>query len=241
MFLFSALGSGCLLGWGMMGLPPMGHYRGPYGDLINRLTVPERHTTDAVTAVNYDFRGFDTLGEEYILFASVVGVTVLLRKQRGEIEGRHDDDGPETVPGPSEAVHALSVALIGPTVLFAIYIVTHGQLTPGGGFQGGVILATAPLLVYLAGEFDTFRRLASHTLMGMAEAAGAAGYALIGTAALAMGVPFLTNILPLGKLGSVISAGTIPLINVSVGLEVGAGFVLLALAFLEEVLGRKEF
>jgi len=166
---------------------------------------------------------------------------VLLRKQRGESERKEQDKTPErTVPAPSEAVNALSVGLVGPTILFAIYIITHGQLTPGGGFQGGVILATAPLLIYLAGEFETFHKLASHTSMAVAEAAGAAGFALIGTAALAPGMPFLTNILPIGKLGSVLSAGTIPLINISVGIEVSAGFVLLALAFLEEVLGQKE-
>src|SRR5947209_2290314 len=55
-----------------------------YAGMINALTVPERHITDAVTAVNFDFRGFDTLGEEYIMFASVLGTALLLRRQRGE-------------------------------------------------------------------------------------------------------------------------------------------------------------
>jgi multicomponent Na+:H+ antiporter subunit B len=119
-------------------------------------------------------------------------------------------------------------------------LVTHGHLTPGGGFQGGVILATAPLLVYLAGEFDTFRRIASHVLVEVAEAIGAGGYVAIGMMGLLAGAPFLQNVLPLGQLGSVVSAGTIPLLNVTVAVAVSAGFLLLLIAFLEEVLGEKE-
>ena len=69
------------------GLPPIGHYRGPYGDVLNAVAVNERHSTDVVSAVNFDYRGFDTLGEESILFASVIGVTLLLRKQPREEKG----------------------------------------------------------------------------------------------------------------------------------------------------------
>ena len=56
-----------------LNLPPWGDYRGPYGDVIARLAVYERHATDTVNAINYDYRGFDTLGEEFILFTAVLG------------------------------------------------------------------------------------------------------------------------------------------------------------------------
>ena len=55
-------------------LAPFGYVQSQYGDMVNAITVPERHITDAVTAVNFDIRGFDTLGEEFILFTSVMGV-----------------------------------------------------------------------------------------------------------------------------------------------------------------------
>src|SRR5690242_2665015 len=118
------------------------HPNDTYADLVNRITVPERQITDAVTAVNFDIRGFDTLGEEFIMFASVLGVALLLRRQRDEWDGppldRARDRG---IAEPSDAVRMLTIALIGPVVLFGIYVVVHGQDTPGGGFQGGVILA----------------------------------------------------------------------------------------------------
>jgi multicomponent Na+:H+ antiporter subunit B len=262
-FLVSAAGFLSVYVWGLRGLPALGHYRGPYGDVINSITVYERHVTDVVTAVNFDFRGFDTLGEEFILFISVVGVSLLLRKEgertpekgersskeeqhgggnadQGGAQDQRDEARERFAPAPSDATRVLTLGLVGPMVLFGLYLVTHGQLTPGGGFQGGVILATAPLLVYLAGNFQVFKRITSHRLIEVSDALGAGGYALIGIAGMAMGGQFLRNVVPRGATGNVNSGGTIALIDLAVGLEVAAGFVLLLYAFLEETLARLE-
>lgn len=224
------------------GLPPWGHYKGPYGDVINQVGVFERHATDLVSAVNFDYRGFDTLGEEFILFISVVGVTLLLRQQPEEAKdgqdtvAKNDEALGRAAPEPSDATKVMTLAVVGPLVAFGIYVVTHGQLSPGGGFQGGVILATAPLLVYLAGDYETFCRIASHTLVEVGEAIGACGYVVIGFIGMAAGGLFLQNVLPLGATGNVNSAGTIAVISASVGLEVAGGFVLLMHAFLQQAL-----
>ncbi|MGI9103207.1 MAG: MnhB domain-containing protein [Terriglobales bacterium] len=241
-FVGSAIALFFLYLWGLHGLSPFGHYPGPYGDVINQLAVYERHATDAVTAVNFDYRGFDTLGEEFILFISVVGCTLLLRQMREETREDEQtasttDEAPERrAPAPTEALKVTTLALIGPLVVFGVYIVTHGQLSPGGGFQGGVILATAPLLVYLAGDLKTFKHITSHTLVEISEAVGAFGYVLIGLLGMAAGAAFLQNVLPLGQTGAIHSSGTIIVISISVGLEVAAGFVLLLHAFLEQTL-----
>jgi len=219
----------------------LGHPDETYSNLINKLAVPERRITDAVTAVNFDFRGFDTLGEEYIMFASVLGVAVLLRRQRDEREGPPVDRLPgRRISAASDSVRILSVTLVGPMVLFGIYIVVHGQITPGGGFQGGVILATPPLLIYLAGEFESLRTLVPRWLVETGEAIGAGGYAVIGAGALLAHAAFLSNFLPLGRPGDVFSGGTVALIDLTVGLEVAGGFILLLLIFLEETLVRRD-
>ena len=70
--------------WGMRGLPAFGSYQGPYGYVLNQVAVAERHATDVVSAINFDYRGFDTLGEEFILFASIAGAALLLRRERDE-------------------------------------------------------------------------------------------------------------------------------------------------------------
>jgi len=235
-FLSGAIGVALLLAWGMTGLPPFGVYRGPYGDVINRSAIRERHTTEAVGAVVMDYRGFDTLGEEFILLTSVVGVALLLRTARDEEERETpSDEHPGTVPI-TDAVAAIGLALIGPTVLTGLSIVAHGHITPGGGFQGGAVLAAGAILSFLAGRYVLFRRVAPTHLLDPAEGSGAAGFVLVGALGLVSGSAFLANVLPLGEAGTLLSSGTLPLLNMTVGLEVAAGFVLIVSEFLEETM-----
>ena len=222
-------------------LAALGYGQSKYGDMVNALTVPERHITDAVTAVNFDIRGFDTLGEEYILFASVMGTLLLMRRQKDDPAGDHEDHASERlIPPASDAVRVTSLLLVAPTVLFGLYIVTHGQVSPGGGFQGGVILASAPLLVYLCAEYSALRRILPGRLVEISEAVGAAGYIVIGAIGVALGGVFLQNLLPLGPSGSATAGGVVPLIDLAVGLEVGGGLSLVFLVYLEELLEDKE-
>ncbi|HWE26151.1 MAG TPA: MnhB domain-containing protein [Myxococcales bacterium] len=231
-----------LLLWGMHGLPPFGSYPGPYGFVLNQVAVAERHATDVVSAVNFDYRAFDTMGEEFILFASVAGAALLLRREEDEEEDESDEEDREKSRAPpptSDAVRVLGVALVGLTVAFGLYMISHGAVSPGGGFQGGVILATAPLAVYLAAEARTFQRIAPKTLTEAGEASGAAGYVLLGLAGLVLGATFLGNVLPLGRPGEVNGAGNIQALNVVVGIEIAAGFVVLLTSFIEETLRRR--
>lgn len=225
-------------------MPRSGHPLGDYARLIDRVAVPERHATDIVSAVNFDYRGFDTLGEEFILFVSVVGVGVVLRGHGdvGDKEKQQDrDDGSADRPRikTSDAVRLLGVGLVSITIGFGVYVCTHGQVSPGGGFQGGVVLATAPIVVYLSVDAKTFVKIAPEALVKAAEALGAAAFVVVGIAGLVAGAPFLTNVLPLGESGSVFSAGTIFVLNLAVGLAVAAGFVSLLLTFLAETLARR--
>lgn len=245
LFAVGALGMGFVYCAGARNLPPWGQYRGPYGDAIAQLAVYERHTTDTVNAVTYDYRGFDTLGEEFILFSAVTGVMLLLRPEKQDSGGKRDEKGGNPASfrdraALSETVQMFTTAIFGFAVIFGIYMATHGQLTPGGGFQGGVILAAAPMLLYIAENTEAFQRIVSHPLVEFLEGAGAAGYALIGMAALAMGAAFLTNVIPLGTTGDVLSSGTIAAISACVGVEVAAGFTLIIFEYLREILSQKK-
>jgi multicomponent Na+:H+ antiporter subunit B len=237
LFFVSLAGFAAFLLWGMLGLPPFGDYKGPYGDIINSFGVQERHATNMVSAVNFDYRGVDTIGEEFILFVSVTGCTLLLRARRDEEKDEQRDLIAEGRSfGTSSAITGLCLAMAVPSALFGWYIVAHGQLTPGGGFQGGVIMASAAVFLYLAGQFAAMRRVCPTGPLELADSLGAGGYVLIGLAGLAAGASFLQNILPLGPVGQVYSAGTIWAISMAVGLEVAAAFVLLMLEFLEQTL-----
>jgi multicomponent Na+:H+ antiporter subunit B len=240
LFLVAAAGLFLYLIWGFSGLPDFGHYAGPYGDILNRVAVPERSNTDVVTAVNFDYRAIDTLGEEFILFAAVVGVASLLRTLRGERARDPDDDAPgRRVPETSLAIRVAGLALVAPTVLVGIYVVAHGHQTPGGGFQGGVILATALLLTYLSADYMTMRRVGPTELIETAEGAGAVGFVLIGLAGLVFGSAFFQNVLGKGTPGRLDSAGLIPLGNLAVGLAVTGGFAFMLSEFLQQTLVRR--
>jgi len=243
MFVLSCAAFTALYIAALCGLSPIGQVHGwaaQYGDAINRMSVPALHITDAVTAVNFEFRGFDTLGEEFIMAVSVLGAALLLRKHPDQGSGPPQDKAAgRKISRPGDAVRVLTVGLVGPVTLFGIYIVVHGQLTPGGGFQGGVILASAPLLIYLAGEFGSLQQVAPRWLVEVGEAVGAGGYAVIGAVSLAVGLPFLANYLPPGRVGDLFSGGIVALIDVTVGLEVAGGLLLLLLVFLEEALTRR--
>jgi multicomponent Na+:H+ antiporter subunit B len=236
-FLASGAALGLLLLWAVSGLSPFGQYPGPYGTILNRIAVPQRHVTDVVAAVTFDYRGFDTLGEEFILFVAVSGTALLLRTERGEtdVEPQHAEDvDAEAQVG--DALHALCYVLVAPIFLLGIYVVTHGHLTPGGGFQGGTILASALVMLYLGGEFASLKRLASSERTEMIDAVGAGGYVVVGLAGLIATGAFLQNIVPLGPIGELYSAGTIPYINLTVGLEVGGGLLLILSEFLRQTL-----
>src|SRR3954452_12290940 len=178
LFLPSAAGLLFLLIDALGRLPGFGHYPGPYGMVLNGVAVTERHATNLVSAVNFDYRAFDTLGEEFILFTATTGVVLLLRHLRGE----HDTPAPAVArrEDASEALRAFAMAFIVATIVLGGYVVAHGALTPGGGFQGGVVLATGAFLVFLAGETVAMRRVAPEALLEFGHAAGAAGFALLG-------------------------------------------------------------
>jgi len=220
---------------GLSAIPPFGEYRGPYGDIINHLVVPARHVTNAVSAVNFDFRGLDTLGEELILFAATIGVAMLLRGARGQAT----DAEPVRIlhrgrRGRSEAVALMARGMAPLTFVFGIYVILHAQLTPGGGFQGGVIVFASVLLVYLAAGYRAWRKLAPAAVVHIVESCGILVYLFGGLVSIALGGVYLENNLPLGSIGSILSGGVIPILNAGVGLAVAAGFCSVALEFLEE-------
>ncbi len=237
-FLAGAAGLVAFYLWGLAGLPGFGNYPGPYGDLINKLAVAQTKATGVVSAVNFEYRGFDTVGEEFILFIAAVGVSTVLRQLRGEREEPELEEGVDrnkTVT--SDAVRLSALVFAGPVVVMGWFLASHAQTSPSGGFQGGVVLATAFMLIYLAGEFLTFRRISPVDLTDAVEAVGAGGFAAVGLVAILMGLPFLYNFLPLGsEPGAVSSSGTIAVISFFVGLEVAAAFVLIVEEMLEQTL-----
>jgi multicomponent Na+:H+ antiporter subunit B len=222
------LGLGALFAWAIAGLPAFGDYRGPYGFVLNRIVVPLRHTTNVVMGTNFDVRGVDTMGEEFILYASVVGVTLLLRDETRSRQAER-----RTRRLGNDAVRLLGVVMIGGGLLIGLWLMAFGYITPGGGFQGGVVAAGAIVLLYLVGSHRDYRPFRDERVLDPLEGVGAGGYVVVGLAALVSGTAFLTNLFGFGTTGTLLSSGSIALLNWASAIAVTFAMLLLFAEFLE--------
>jgi len=228
-FLTAALGLAALFGWAFAGLPAFGNGSHVYAFLLNHVAVPERHTTNVVAAIVFDYRGFDTLGEEFILFTAVAGVVLLLRP----VEREDPEDRGTTA---SDALRFVGVGMVGAGVLVGLWLIAFGYITPGGGFQGGVAVAAGAVLLYFVSNYSAFYPLGHVDGLDPVEALGAGGYAVIGAVALVSGLPFLANLLGPGSVGTLVSGGSIPFLNWASGIEVAAANLILFSEFIREYL-----
>ena len=115
-------------------------------------------------------------------------------------------------------------------VVFGIYIILFGTVSPGGGFQGGVMVASAALLLYLAYGYKGAKDAINTEVLRVSEALGATLYVIFALCGLFVGANFCRNIFfDNGAVGDLISAGTITFMGYSVGFKVltGVGFLLL--------------
>jgi multicomponent Na+:H+ antiporter subunit B len=242
MFALAAALLAAVLVVGLAGLPAFGDFHGVYGTVLSHVTVAQRKATDVITAITFDYRGMDTMGEEFILFAASVGLIVLLREQRDEHreqdrEASQSDEPRRHArqrPATSPALIVVGRWLVGPVLVLGVYVVSHGQLTPGGGFQGGVVLAGAVILVFVAGGRVAMARIKPSGPAELLEAVGAGGYVALGIGGLLAGERFLSNFLPLGSKGSLLSSGTIVSLSVVVGLEVAGAITAIVSEFVDQ-------
>ncbi|OBG32551.1 MnhB domain-containing protein [Mycobacterium sp. E3198] len=227
-FLVAAAGLAALLWMGVTELPVFGRHDHPYRDLAVAAAL-SRSTANAVASVNFDQRALDTLGEETILLGSVLGVMALLRPAIEEREYR-----PPQGDSVLDATRLIGYVMLPVTIAIGVDLIVHGHLTPGGGFQGGVVLAAGLHLLYVTGSFGALDRLRPVNAFDIGEVLGAAAFAVIGLLGLLLGGAFLRNLLPTGTLGDLFSGGSVPLLNVAVGVEVACGMTVLLAQFLAQ-------
>lgn len=116
------------------------------------------------------------------------------------------------------------------SIVFGIYIILFGTVSPGGGFQGGVMVAAAVLLIYLGYNYRTAKDSINTEVLRVGEAIGATLYVILALCGLFVGANFCRNIFfDNGAVGDLISAGTITFMGYSVGFKVltGVSFLLM--------------
>jgi multicomponent Na+:H+ antiporter subunit B len=179
-------------------------------------TAQDIGAANIVTAIVVTYRGLDTLGEVTVLFltAAIVGLVLARGRRKGDRPARE-------LPPAGELLTTGTRLLVPLILLLGVYVFVNGHLTPGGGFQGGAILASAILLLLLTDPLLRF----GHGLIAAIESTAGLVYIGIGVLGVLLAGGFLDNrILPIGTLGALFSAGVIPIIYSFIGLKVGAEF-----------------
>ncbi|NPA35675.1 MAG: cation:proton antiporter [Chlorobi bacterium] len=193
-------------------------------DFYLEKTVSDLKTANTVTAIVVNFRGFDTLGEVTVLFLAATALGSILFKKRHHI-------GERTVLYPASTIVGSGAKLIFPAIiLLGAYVFIHGHLTPGGGFQGGTIIATGFLLMLIS-----YRNFSiSHNILSVIESLAGILFVVFGFMGLIYGGSFLENFMGTGILNDLFSGGVIPVIYILVGFKVAAELTGLIYTILHE-------
>jgi multicomponent Na+:H+ antiporter subunit B len=212
-------------------------------------SVEETGVPNLVTAVLADYRGYDTMFEAIVVFSAGLACFLLLRsfqQQRRGLYYRHIPTGvilhfkrPSSIPdytGEFELMDTLWVPhdLIIKTVcrilipfiqLFALYVVAHGDFSPGGGFQGGVIFGSSLILLSISFNLRTAMEHVQEKLLAILGATGVIIYAGIGLVCMLLG----GNFLDYSQLAAILQVDPIKARHLGMlGVEIGVGFAVMA-------------
>jgi multicomponent Na+:H+ antiporter subunit B len=167
---------------------------------------------NVVTAVVVTYRGLDTLGEVSVLFLATAGIGYFLKRRHHR---KH-----ERTPG-SEIMRTGAKFLVPMIMVLGIYIFSHGHLSPGGGFQGGVVIASGILMLIMAEvQFEV-----SHRLLHWSESISGIAYVRLGLAGLILfGMNHFLDprFWAAGPYLALFSAGAVPVIYSLIGIKVGS-------------------
>jgi len=127
---------------GVASMPPHGDPDAPMHTHVSARYIEqgeeEAGAANIVTAVILNYRGLDTAGEVTVIFTALAAALAVLI---GFPAPPKDNDGVPAAPAPLSPVVSFVVRLLAPfIVLFSVYVILNGHVTPGGGFQGGAIL-----------------------------------------------------------------------------------------------------
>jgi len=191
----------------------------------NKAEVADRYTeqgmveTGAVNTVAgmiLDYRAFDTLGESFVLFTALNCVLILLRRDKKYTPDVVSDYDLTRDP----ILHTGTSLLVPCVIIYGIYILLNGHLSPGGGFSGGAILGAGFILFSIAYGFKTVDRFMSAKFFSVTSCISLLFYCLSKSYSFFVGANHLDSIVSTGNPGDIISAGLILPLNIAVGLVV---------------------
>ncbi len=219
-------------------------------------SVEETHVPNVVTSILADYRGFDTMFETTVIFCAGIACFMLLRilRKREEHFIRHIPTGiiihikpPSKLPKkisknidefeiidatwvPYDIITKTVCRILIPFIqLFALYVIAHGDFSPGGGFQGGVIFGTSFILLAISYNLSSSLQKIKEVIIGVMCCLGVMIYAGIG----ALVMLFKGNFLDYGKLSLILPVDPVKARAIGMlGVEIGVGITVMAVMFL---------
>jgi len=177
--------------------------------------VADTGALNIVAAMILDYRAFDTLGEAFVLFTSVIAVIMMIRTTGVAIPKSKVDMADQPF------MLKYAVMLVVPfVIIFGIYILLNGHLSPGGGFSGGAVLGAGFSLYAASYGIDKMRTIFTFKTYVICAVSALLFYSLVKGYAFMMGASGLSSGIPLGTPGNLFSSGLILPLNISVGFVV---------------------
>ena len=190
-------------------------------------TIPDTAVPNMVTSVLADYRGFDTMFETGVIFIAGLSVIAILGRY-GRRRRRYESSPTLRDPAHQSPIIQAACRIFVPFMqLFALYVVAHGHHSPGGGFQGGVILGASFILVAISYDLGAMQRRLREGVCMVFASLGVIIYTGIGLLCLLMGANFLDY----SVLHTILPA-TSPIMARShgiFGVEIGVAFTVMAI------------
>lgn len=260
---------GCLLRYGVFYYPDWGDAESPANRHVSRYyienTVTDTSVPNVVTSVLADYRGYDTMFETTVILAAGLACFFLLKLKKQEASlcrmYRHIMSGitlriekggeiPEdsksferidSVWVPHDLVIKMTTRIIVPFLqIFALYVITHGHYSPGGGFQGGVIFGATSILFAISFNLRTASARMSEKATAISGCAGVLLYSGTGAFCMALGAEFLNYGALAGILGvDQVSARSHGILIVEIGVAIAVSAVMVWIYYNLSSAGRQ--
>lgn len=208
-------------------LPPVGSADNPVNNEVSEKYIEDgMQDTGAVNIVAgmiLDYRAFDTFGESNVLFIATCTVLILLRndKKKGQATAEAEERRESYYePKADSILQKITFILFPIIVIFGIYVVLNGHLSPGGGFSGGAIIGAGLILYLNAFGFEKTEKFFTEKTYKWISFGSLTFYCLAKSYSFFTGANHLHSIISTGTPGDIISAGLILPLNICVGLVV---------------------
>jgi multicomponent Na+:H+ antiporter subunit B len=205
-------------------LPPTGEAHKPDNNEVSQRYIEqglqETGAVNIVTGMILDYRAFDTFGESNVLFIATITVLILLRvdKKKKKEDAKEDD---RIYEPKDDVILQMAASILVPVILiFGIYVILNGHISPGGGFSGGAIIGAGLILHLNAFGFGKTERFFTEKTYKWVCFAALSFYCLAKSYSFYTGANHLESHIPLGTPGAILSSGLILPLNICVGLVV---------------------